>query len=242
MTEKGFMNTLHYASPLILTGLAIAITFKANLYNMGVEGQMLLGGFFAGITGAYLNISNPFISKLICFLVAIICGMLFALIPAILKAKCNVNEMVVTLMLNYAVSKTLEFLTTGVFKDKSAGYVATPTIKEDVMFKRFGASRMTMFFVIAMIILVIMYFVMKKSKLGYEITAIGKNPEFAEQNTEVITDLVNEVVKLRFQRAGEALASHLSEACRERFIAANQAVTGTDYGLARLGNWKAARS
>lgn len=52
------MNTLHYASPLILTGLAIAITFKANLYNMGVEGQMLLGGFFAGITGAYLNISN----------------------------------------------------------------------------------------------------------------------------------------------------------------------------------------
>ena len=54
--------------------------------------------------------------------------MLFALIPAILKAKCNVNEMVVTLMLNYAVSKTLEFLTTGVFKDKSAGYVATPTI------------------------------------------------------------------------------------------------------------------
>ena len=153
LTEKGFMNTLHYASPLILTGLAIAITFKANLYNMGVEGQMLLGGFFAGITGAYLNISNPFISKLICFLVAIVCGMLFALIPAILKAKCNVNEMVVTLMLNYAVSKTLEFLTTGVFKDKSAGYVATPTIKENVMFKRFGASRMTMFFVIAMIIL-----------------------------------------------------------------------------------------
>lgn len=91
LTEKGFMNTLHYASPLILTGLAIAITFKANLYNMGVEGQMLLGGFFAGITGAYLNISNPFISKLICFLVAIVCGMLFALIPAILKAKCNVK-------------------------------------------------------------------------------------------------------------------------------------------------------
>ena len=62
-----------------------------------------------------------------------------------------------------------------------------------------------------------------------------KNPEFAEQNTEVIAAFVDEVVKLRFQRAGEALASHLSEACRERFIAANQAVTGTDYGLARLG-------
>ena len=50
-TAKGFLNTLHYASPLILTGLAIAVTFKANIYNMGVEGQMLLGGFFAGIAG-----------------------------------------------------------------------------------------------------------------------------------------------------------------------------------------------
>ena len=141
---------------------------------------MLLGGFFAGIVGAYLPISNPLLSKVVCFAVAILCGMLFALIPAILKAKCNVNEMVVTLMLNYAMAKTLEFLTTGIFRDKSAGYVATPTVQDSAMFQRIGTSRMTMFFVIAMIILVVMYFLMNKSKLGYEITAIGKNPEFAE--------------------------------------------------------------
>lgn len=181
-TTKGFMNTLHYAAPLILTGLAIAVTFKANVYNMGVEGQMLLGGFFAGIVGAYLPEMNSVLHKLICFAVAIICGMAFALIPALLKAKCNVNEMVVTLMLNYAMIKFLEFLTTGVFRDKSAGYVATPTIKDGTMFQRFGTSRLTMFFVIAMILLVIMYIIMNRSKLGYEITSIGKNPEFAEAN------------------------------------------------------------
>lgn len=84
--------------------------------------------------------------------------MLFALIPAILKAKCNVNEMVVTLMLNYAMAKTLEFLTTGIFRDKSAGYVATPTVQDAAMFQRIGTSRMTMFFVIAVIILIVMYF------------------------------------------------------------------------------------
>ena len=179
-TSKGFMNTLHYASPLILTGLAIAITFKANIYNMGVEGQMLLGGFFAGVVGAYLPAMNSVLHKLICFGVAILCGMAFALVPALLKAKCNVNEMVVTLMLNYAMIKALEFLTTGVFRDKGAGYVATPTIKDGAMFKRFGASRLTMFFVVVMITLIIMYIVMNRSKLGYEITAIGKNPEFAE--------------------------------------------------------------
>ena len=177
-TSKGFMNTLHYASPLILTGLAIAITFKANIYNMGVEGQMVLGGFFA--VGAYLPEMNSILHKVICFGVAIACGMIFALIPALLKVKCRVNEMVVTLMLNYAMAKTLEYLTTGVFRDLSAGYVATPTIKESAMFTRVGTSRITMFTVLVLIILVIMYFVMKKSKLGYEITAIGKNPEFAE--------------------------------------------------------------
>lgn len=179
-TMKGFMNTLHYAAPLILTGLAIAITFKANIYNMGVEGQMLLGGFFAGIVGAYLPEMNSVVQKIICFGVAIVCGMIFALIPALLKAKCNVNEMVVTLMLNYAMVKALEFLTTGVFRDKGAGYVATPTINDGAMFQRIGTSRLTMFFVIVVIVLIIMAIVMNKSKLGYEIKTIGKNAEFAE--------------------------------------------------------------
>lgn len=180
LSSTGFMNTLHYAAPLILTGLAIAITFKANLYNMGVEGQMLLGGFFAGIAGAYITVMNPIVHKVICFTVGILCGMAFALIPALLKAKCKVNEMVVTLMLNYAMVKGLEFLSTGVFRDLSSGYVATPIIQESAMFSRIGRSRLTLFFIIAIVVLILMYIVMKKSKLGYELTAIGKNPEFAE--------------------------------------------------------------
>ena len=56
-TAKGLSNTLHYASPLLLTGLAIAITFKANIFNMGVEGQLLLGGFFSCFVGASLQIA-----------------------------------------------------------------------------------------------------------------------------------------------------------------------------------------
>lgn len=180
LTSTGFMNTLHYASPLILTGLAIAVTFKANLYNMGVEGQMLAGGFFAGIAGAYMTGMNPLVHKILCFAVGILCGMIFALIPALLKAKCKVNEMVVTLMLNYAMLKALEFLSTGVFRDLSSGYVATPTIQDSAMFARFGRSRLTAFFCIALLVLVILYIIMKKSKLGYELTAIGKNSEFAE--------------------------------------------------------------
>ena len=180
-TPRGFFTTLHYASPLILTGLAIAVTFKANIYNMGVEGSMLLGAFFSGIAGAYLpETLNPVLMQAICLTVGIVCGVLFALVPALLKAYFHVDEMVVTLMLNYALSKVLEFLSTGVFRDLSSGYVSTQVIHENAMFGRIAGLRITPFFFIALIAFVAMLMVMKRSKLGYEITAMGKNPEFAE--------------------------------------------------------------
>ena len=179
-TLKGFGTTLHYASPLILTGLAIAITFKANIFNMGVEGQLLFGAFFAGLVGAFLNVSDPLVMKLICFGVGAACGVLFAMIPALLRAFFHVDELVVTLTLNYAMAKILEYLSSGPFREQGSGYVCTTTIQQAAMFTRFGNSRLTMFFIITIIIFIIIAFIMKKSVLGYEITALGKNPRFAE--------------------------------------------------------------
>lgn len=179
-TLRGLANTFHYASPLLLTGLAIAVTFKANIFNMGVEGQMLFGAFFAGVAGAYVEVGSPVLHKLLCILVAMLCGMLFALLPALLKAYFHVDEMVVTLTLNYAMAKVLEFLATGPFRDASSGYVCTPTILESAMFFRMGANRLTPFFFLALVVFAIMWFVMKRTRLGYEITAIGLNAEFSE--------------------------------------------------------------
>ncbi|MDD4699560.1 MAG: ABC transporter permease [Oscillospiraceae bacterium] len=179
-TWKGFMKTLHYASPLILTGLAIAITFKANIFNMGVEGQLLGGAFASCIIGFSLKSMNPTAHVIICLLSGIIVGMLFALVPAILKAYFHVNEMVVTLMLNYAIAKILQVLASTVFRDKAAGYVATSPIESSAMFNRIGGTSITLFFPITIVVFIAMYFVFKKSRLGYEITAIGRNTEFAE--------------------------------------------------------------
>lgn len=180
-TSVGFQNTLHYAGPMILTGLAIAITFKANIYNMGVEGSLLIGAFFAGIVGANLTGLPSAATKLICFAVAIICGVAFAMIAAVLKVKFRADEMVVTMMMNYALAKVLEYLATTVFRDSGSGYVCTPVVSDQAMFVRiFGKSRLTAFFFVVVLLLVVMWFVMKRSKLGYEVTAMGKNFEFAE--------------------------------------------------------------
>ena len=180
-TSVGFQNTLHYAGPMILTGLAIAVTFKANIYNMGVEGSLLIGGFAAGIMGAQLTGMPSVPVKIICFFTAVLFGVAFAMIAAVLKVKFRADEMVVTMMMNYALSKVLEYLATTVFRDTGAGYVCTPTVSEQAMFVRiFGKSRLTVFFFLVLILLAVMYVVMKKSRLGYEITAMGKNFEFAE--------------------------------------------------------------
>lgn len=177
---KGILKTLHFAAPLILTGLAIAITFKANIFNMGVEGAAVLGAFFAGVAGFSIKGINPVLHVTICLLVGALTGVILTLIPAILKAYFKVNEMVVTLMLNYIVMEIVKFLAQGVFKDPSSGYVATYAINDSAMFKKIFDSDLTPFFFIALIVFFVLYVVFKKSKLGYEITAIGKNPEFSE--------------------------------------------------------------
>ena len=180
LTKKGLFKTLHTASPLILTALAIAITFKANIFNMGVEGQMLLGGFFAGVVGFTFTDLNPVVHIALCIVVGVVFGIIFALIPAILKVKFRVNELVVTLMLNYAAIEVIRFLAEGPFRDFASGYVSTPMIAESAMFKRMFGSSLTGFTFIVVIVFVIMYFIFKKTRLGYEIEAIGKNRDFSE--------------------------------------------------------------
>lgn len=179
-TYRGFLKTLHFASPLILTGLAIAITFKANVFNMGVEGQAVLGAFFAGVVGFTVKGLAPGWHVLLCLLTGVVTGLLFALIPALLKAYFKVDEMVVTLMLNYVVMEVVKFLSQGVFRDPASGYVSTYAVAESAMFKKLFDTDLTAFFFLALGVFLVMLVVFMRSKLGYEITAIGRNPEFAE--------------------------------------------------------------
>lgn len=177
---QGFLKTLHFACPLILTGLAIAITFKANIFNMGVEGQLLGGAFAACVIGFSCPGLPATIHITLCLIVGIVCGVVLALLPALLKAYFHVNELVVTLMLNYAIIEILRVLSQTVFRDPASGYVSTPPVASSAMFGRLGDTGLTLFFLLTLIVFTAMYVVFNKSRLGYEITAMGINPDFAE--------------------------------------------------------------
>ncbi len=177
---KGITRTLQLASPLLLTGIAISLCFKANIFNMGIEGQLVFGGFMAGIFGSYVTIPNPFLHIILCFAVGIACAMAFALIPAVLRAYYHVDEMVVTLVLNYAMAKILEYLSSSVFRDAGSGYVCTPAVQKTAKFFLLGKTKMTAFFFVALAVFIIISFIMTRTKLGYSIEALGKNPDFTE--------------------------------------------------------------
>lgn len=176
----GFLKTLHYAAPLILSGLAIAFSFKAGLFNMGIEGQIISAGFVVAIFGNKLAFLPPVILIPLLLIIGTLTGVIMAIIPAILKAKYNVNEMVVTLLLNYAIALILEYLTSNIFRDPGSGYVSTPMIGNNAIFTRIGDSKLTIFFFIVLAVFGLFYFIMNHSKLGFEITALGKNRSFAE--------------------------------------------------------------
>ena len=176
----GFVKTVHFASPLILTGLAIAVTFKANIFNMGVEGQVLGGAFASCVVGSSVKGLPSPIHIALCLVVGCAVGILVALVPAVLKAYLGVNEIVVTLMLNYAIIEILRVLAQTVFRDPASGYVSTPSVASSATFTRLFGTSLTLFTPVALVVFGVMYVMFKRSRLGYEITAMGINPGFAE--------------------------------------------------------------
>ena len=173
-------NTLFNATPLIVTGLAIAVAFKANLFNMGVEGQMYIGAFAAAWVGFTFTGLPPVLHVILCMAAAAVCGGLFALIPGLLKGLLDVNEMVVTIMLNYVAVLFVDHLTNTRFYS-GEGFSATHKIAESAHIPRIlPHSQLSYAFFIALLLTALVWFIFRRTVMGYEIKAMGLNVKFAE--------------------------------------------------------------
>lgn len=177
----GFYNTLLSATPLIFTGIATAIAFRANVFNMGVEGQLYLGAFAAAYVGFALDGLPHLIHVFLCLAAAAVAGGIFGAIPGILKGYLNVDEMVVTIMSNYIAILFTTYLASYPFKAKGVGFAATKLISESAQITRFTrSSQFNASFLISLAVVIFAYFLLNKTVLGYEIKSIGDNRSFAE--------------------------------------------------------------
>lgn len=179
-------GTIRWATPLILAGLAICVTYKAEVFNLGVDGQLYMGA--AAATAVAVNIPksmNQAASLVLIFLAAMAAGALFAMIPALMKVYLNTNEVVSTLLLNFIAALYIEYLVIGPLRDPEAGtnLNASAVLNENTWLPRisfFEPSSANIGFYIAIAVMIILTFVFFRTAFGHEIKIVGANPTLAK--------------------------------------------------------------
>lgn len=160
--------------------MATALSIRANMYNMGIEGQVFLGAFTAALAGYMIKGVPTALHVTLCLLIGAAFGAVYALIPGLLKAKLRVNEVVTTVMLNSIATQVTGFLTQSYLGTGDA-YAHTEFIEQTARLAKLNSKyRCTTAIFIALAIWLILYFILKKTKFGYEIDCIGKQWEFAD--------------------------------------------------------------
>lgn len=182
LSKDAIILTLFKATPLLFTGLSVAFAFKTGLFNIGAEGQLYIGGFFAAIAGYYLGNLPAIVLIPLCTLIGFITAGVWGLIAGILKAKFGSHEVINTIMLNYiAYSLTGYLVMLPAFKSPLDQNPQTYKISANAFLpKIFKYGELSLGFVFGILIAILIYILLKKSRIGYEIKAVGINQEAAK--------------------------------------------------------------
>ncbi|MEW6724183.1 MAG: ABC transporter permease [Bacillota bacterium] len=189
---------MYRATPLIFTGLAVALSFKIGLFNIGVEGQYRMGVLTAAVAGFAIRGIPAFIHIPLAILAGALGGLLWGLLPILLKLKRGVHEVITTIMTNYIGLNLIHYLLTGPLLDRNqvTGFggkiMRTPFIAESAqmpklhgLFSLFsiklpGYIYLNWFFVIAIILCILVYYLIERTTFGYEVRAVAGNPTAAQ--------------------------------------------------------------
>ncbi len=176
--SAAIVETLNRATPILLTGLATVIAYRAKVWNIGQEGQLYAGAMavtFVVLTFPILALPS-FLYVPLLLIAAMLGGLLWGSIPGILKARFSVNEIIVTVMLNYIITYICTFLLNGIWQEPGSHYYNTILFPETAFSPLLFDTKLHIGFPIALLLAVLVGFLLWKTRLGYEIRAIGLNP------------------------------------------------------------------
>ncbi|MFN6057322.1 MAG: ABC transporter permease, partial [Paracoccaceae bacterium] len=178
-SKLAVLETLNRATPLIFTGLAVAVAFRAKLWNIGAEAQLYAGAIMAVVLGTGA-LGSPLVLPLSA-LAAMIAGAALLLGPVLLKTRLGVDEVVTTLLLNFIMLLFVSYLLEGPMKDPMGmGWPkSTPLIPEARLPRIVEGLRLHWGFALAIIAAVVVWVIQTRTTLGFEIRAVGQNPEAA---------------------------------------------------------------
>ncbi len=191
--------TLHYATPLIFTGLAVAVAFRCGLLNIGAEGQLYVAAFATAWIGIKLGgtvVGNDswawaslpwFVLVPLCMITAAVVGGIWGAIPGLLKARFGSHEVINTIMLNFVAIFLVSYLTQYHYKNPGP-ILETPPIGEAAQIPRLNEFLpflshdvpLNIAFILALVMCILVYVFLWKTKWGYELRAVGESPSAAE--------------------------------------------------------------
>jgi general nucleoside transport system permease protein len=168
-------------TPLFLTGIAVVLAFSSGYWNIGAEGQLIAGATAAAGIGMVVHNVSQWVGIPLMVIGGFLAGALWALLPAILKIKLSVDEIVTTLLMNSVVLFFVSFLLNGPWKTTTnPGWPQSPEISASTMFVRLiPKTRLHVGFLIALAVILIIWFIITKTKLGYQMRAVGLGKEAA---------------------------------------------------------------
>lgn len=178
------LKTLMKAAPIMLTGLGIAVGFKGKSFNMGGEGQLILGAVAATLVGAFFPSQLPgFVLFLLFFIFGFLGGGLWASLPGILKAGRQVNEVITSLMMTYIASLLLIYLVSPggpMYDPEASGYPMSPPISPSTELSPLFGTSFNFGFFIALLCAFFVYVFFSRTTLGYKVRCVGANPKAAQ--------------------------------------------------------------
>jgi ABC-type uncharacterized transport system permease subunit len=174
-------QTLTVATPLICAGLGVALAFRAGLFNIGAQGQILIGATFAGWVGFTLHLPAG-IHLLLVILAGMVGGAVWAGLVGLLKARTGAHEVILTIMFNYiATNLVLYFLSTPAFQRPGSTNPISPQLDATALYPPLLGSgfRLHWGFVVAVLATVLVWWLLNRSTVGFELRAVGANASAA---------------------------------------------------------------
>lgn len=182
---KNIIWAIIYASPLIFTGLSVAFSFRMGVFNIGAEGQFVVGTLAACLVGIFVQ-APPVIHAVLSILAAIVAGAAWSLVVGVLKVKKGINEVLSYIMFNWIAFYLSNYVVNIEAVKKVGGGEATKDVADTAKIlmpegirTALDSSSLNWGFLLAVIVAVTIWFVLKKTTLGYQITAVGFNPNAA---------------------------------------------------------------
>lgn len=188
--SSGLQEVVVRAIPLLFAGLAVLVAAEAGLWNIGVDGQVLVGAIGAAVAGSWLDEGGRPLLWTVAILTGALGGVAWMAVPALLRIRWGINEIVTTIMFNYLAISLTAWLVKGPFRDGSLVTPQTPMIPRDLRFPALLDTRIHVGLFLALAIWLAIAIWLRRSISGFEIRAVGASPRAARHAMIPVTAIV----------------------------------------------------